>query len=320
MDQRLMPLLPYDDGPWLASELDLRGIGKDARRRLLTTGAIVRSRKGVFVRPSGPPQRSAAELADGLLAAHVRLTQGKQDPAYLYSHTSAARLHRLIFLRDSPLIHVSCHSKPCARRLGSGVRAHFIPVPEPDRLALHGVPTTSLERTIIDCARILPAEDALVLADQALALGADRRIMIERLKGMVGHRGVVNARRVVELGDPRSESVAETRARLMFHQENLPRPVLQLKVMTALGRRFLDFAWPEEMLAVEFDGMVKYFGAKPTDKALYEERLRERQLMELGWRFVRLTWADLENPTEVRRRIKAALSGNGPFRTTVRSS
>ena len=131
--------------------------------------------------------------------------------------------------------------------------------------------------------------------------------MFERLKGMVGYRGVINARQVVELADPRSESVAESRARLLFHQENIPAPVPQWKVMTPLGQRYLDFAWPEEMVAAEFDGMVKYFGGKPTDRALYEERLRERHLMELGWRFVRLTWSDLDRPGEVRRRITAAL-------------
>lgn len=320
MDHHLTTLLPHDDGPWLASELDLRGIGTDARRRLLASGTIVRSRKGVFARPSGTRQRTATEHANHRLAAHVRLTQYKSDPAYLYSHTSAARLHGLVFLRDSPLIHVTCHSKPCAQRLGSGVRTHFIPVPELDRQTLHGIPVTSLERTIIDCARNLPTEDALVLADQALAFGADRRIMADRLKGMVGHRGVVNARRVVELADPRSESVAESRARLLFHQENIPLPVPQWQVMTPLGPRYLDFAWPEAMLAAETDGKVKYFGEKPTDQALYEERLRERHLMELGWRFVRLTWTDLDNPREVRQRIKTALSRAAPLHTTVRSS
>lgn len=317
MDHHLMTLLPRDDGPWLSSELDIRGVGKDARRRLLTTGAIVRSRKGVFVRPSATRQSSAAEHADGRLSAHVRLTQCKPDPAYLYSHTSAARLHGLAFLRDSPLIHVSCRTKPCAQRLGAGVRAHFIPVPEHDRVTLHGVPATSLERTVIDCARILPVEDALVLADQALALGADRRIMVGKLLGMAGYRGVVNARRVVELADSRSGSVAESRARLLFSRENIPTPVPQWEVMTPLGRRYLDFAWPEELLAVECDGEVKYFGDKPTDRALYEERLRERHLMELGWRFIRLTWSELEDPVDIRRRIKTALSAPSPHRRSA---
>ncbi|MEZ2372282.1 hypothetical protein [Arthrobacter sp. RCC_34] len=211
------------------------------------------------------------------------------------------------FLRDSSVIHVSCASNPCLRRLGAGVRTHVVRLPEEHIEDIAGIRCTTLERTIIDCARIMPLEDAIVLADQALGLGADRGLLLRMLDGMAGYRGVVNARRVVELSDPRSESVAESRARLLFHLENLPAPIPQWEVQTPLGRRFLDFAWPEELVAVEFDGEVKYFGSTPTDRALYEERLRERHLMELGWRFVRLTWTDLERSGEVRRRITSAL-------------
>ena len=247
------------------------------------------------------------DLADQTLQAHVHRTSAAAGVAYVYSHTSAARLRGLTFLRDSSVIHVSCASNPCSGRLGAGVRAHIIRLPEDHVQDLGGVRSTTLERTVVDCARIMPLEDALVLADQALARGADRALMLRMMESMAGHRGVVNARRVVELADPRSESVAESRSRLLFHLENLPAPVPQYEVMTPLGRRFLDFAWPEEMLAVEFDGEVKYFGGKPTERALYEERLRERHLMELGWRFVRLSWTDLDRPGDIRRRITAAL-------------
>jgi len=307
MDTRVSVSLPEGSGPWLASELDRHGLGGDARRRLLADRELVRVRRGVYVGAershSSTPETRAAEH----LAAHLRITRSRHDPAYMYSHTSAARLWELHLLRDSALIHVSCDSKPCARRLGPGVRAHFIPVPGDQQTILNGVRVTTLERTVIDCARIMPVEDSLVLADQALARGADRAHMARILAALSGHRGVINSRLVVAFADPRSESVAETRARLLFHLENIPAPVPQWKVMTPLGQRYLDFAWPEEMVAAEFDGMVKYFGDKPTDRALYEERLRERHLMELGWRFVRLTWSDLDRPGEVRRRITAAL-------------
>ncbi|MFJ3958924.1 hypothetical protein [Arthrobacter sp. NPDC090010] len=307
MNRTPAALLPDGQGPWLTSELDLLGIGKDARRRLLANNDIVRPRIGVFAPAEEQRRLTLSERADRRLAAHLRLTQNKEDPAYIYSHTSAARLRGLSFWRDSPLIHVSCRSKPCARRLGSDIRTHFIPVPGTDWDIVNGVPVTTLERTIIDCARIMPVEDALILADQALALGADRRRMHRMLERLTGHRGVVNARMVVDFADQRSQSVAESRSRLLFHLESLTAPVPQMAVMTPLGWRYLDFAWPDSMLAVEFDGEVKYFGEKPTERALYEERLRERHLMELGWRFVRLSWADLDDPGGVRRRIKAAL-------------
>ncbi|WFR84747.1 type IV toxin-antitoxin system AbiEi family antitoxin domain-containing protein [Arthrobacter sp. Y-9] len=304
--------LPSDQEHWTTAELEHLGIGRSARRRLLTTGDIVRLRPGLFARRRAAPAPGMRDLADQTLHAHVHRSAARPDAAYVYSHTSAARLRGLRFLRDSSTIHVSCTSNPCTRRLGAGVRTHIVHLPEDHVENIAGIRCTTLERTIIDCARIMPLEDAVILADQALGLGADLALLLRMLEGMTGYRGVVNARRVVELADPRSESVAESRARLLFHLEGLPNPIPQWEVQTPIGRRFLDFAWPEKMLAAEFDGEVKYFGSTPTDRALYEERLRERHLMELGWRFVRLTWSDLERPGEVRRRITSALRGPAP--------
>jgi len=306
------PWLPPDQEHWTTAELEYLGIGRTARRRLITTGDFARLRPSLFARRRTASSPGLCEMADQTLRAHAHRSATRPDAAYVYSHTSAARLRGLKFLRDSSVIHVSCASNPCPRRLGAGVRTHIVRLPEKHIEEIAGIRCTTLERTIIDCARIMPLEDTVVLADQALSLGADRGLLLRMLDEMAGYRGVVNVRRVVELADPRSESVAESRARLLFHQENIPQPVPQWRVMTPLGPRYLDFAWPEAMPAAEFDGKVKYFGEKPTDQALYEERLRERHLMELGWRFVRLTWTDLERPGEVRRRITSALRGSAP--------
>ncbi|HEY8295717.1 MAG TPA: hypothetical protein VIG41_10290, partial [Micrococcaceae bacterium] len=72
-----------------------------------------------------------------------------------------------------------------------------------------------------------------------------------------------------------------------------------------------DFAWPDLMLILEFDGKGKYFDYRPTGEALYEERRRERILMEQGWRFLRIEWADLDRPDELRRRLQAAMLAGG---------
>ncbi len=142
--------------------------------------------------------------------------------------------------------------------------------------------------------------------DQALRLGADRAVLEGYVKRMTGHRGVVNLRRALELGDPRSESMGETRTRFLLWFENIAMPVSQFPVMTDRGLRRLDFAWPDLKVALEFDGRVKYFGSVPTDEAVFDERVRERRLMEMGWIFVRLDWKDLEDPAGMKRRIHAA--------------
>ncbi|MGO4455516.1 hypothetical protein [Arthrobacter sp. RAF14] len=165
---------------------------------------------------------------------------------------------------------------------------------------------TTLERTAVDCCRILDLEGSLVVMDQVLRLGADRAVLEDYERNMTGHRGVVNLRRALELGDPLSESMGETRTRFLLWSENVSMPVSQFAVMTDRGLRRLDFAWPDLKVALEFDGRVKYFGNVPTDEAILDERIRERRLMEQGWIFVRLDWKDLDDPVEVKRRIHSA--------------
>ena len=87
----------------------------------------------------------------------------------------------------------------------------------------------------------------------------------------------------------------------------LPMPEQQVRVRTRHGDHRLDFAWRELLVALEFDGRIKYFAYAPTNEVLFEERRREKALMEDGWQFVRIEWADLFREAELRRRIATAL-------------
>ena len=61
----------------------------------------------------------------------------------------------------------------------------------------------------------------------------------------------------------------------------------------------------EGLVVVEFDGLVKYAGQEGR-AALAAEKARESAIVDLGYEVVRLVWADLANPAEVARRIRAA--------------
>jgi very-short-patch-repair endonuclease len=84
-------------------------------------------------------------------------------------------------------------------------------------------------------------------------------------------------------------------------------PEPQFRVKTRVGSHRLDFAWEEEKLALEFDGKTKYFDYKPTDEVIFEERRREKALMEDGWRFIRIEWKDLFQEGTFKERILRAL-------------
>ena len=68
---------------------------------------------------------------------------------------------------------------------------------------------------------------------------------------------------------------------------------------------------------LEFDGQVKYsrsadqpdpFGHRRSpQQVLWAEKQREDRLRELGYEVVRVTWADLDDPVALARRIRAAI-------------
>ncbi|MGY1913860.1 hypothetical protein [Blastococcus sp. SYSU DS0973] len=68
-------------------------------------------------------------------------------------------------------------------------------------------------------------------------------------------RGSRQAREVAALADGLAESPLETRLRLLLHRAGLPAPVAQYGIRQQ--KRFVarvDFGYPEQRLAVEYDG------------------------------------------------------------------
>jgi very-short-patch-repair endonuclease len=100
----------------------------------------------------------------------------------------------------------------------------------------------------------------------------------------------VTVRRVLAVADTRSESVLESRSRVLWLAAALPAPVQQA-VIRCDGRFVarVDFLWQEARLIVEVDGMGKY--ADPA--ALRDEKRRQNELVALGYKVLRFTWADI---------------------------
>ena len=298
--------LDPDEVLWTSAELDLLGIRHAERSRLVESGVLVRIQRGAYARRDHAVDLPKSGRAELRLRAHQKVHARRRNRAFVYSHTSAARLHGCQLWHADEQVHVTCRTRTSTLRLGPSTVTHHLPVLPDETCSFGAGEATSLERTVVDCCRILDLEACVVVMDQALRIGADRAVLEGYVKRMTGHRGVVNLRQALELGDPRSESMGESRTRFLLWSENISMPVSQFPVMTDRGLRRLDFAWPDVKVALEFDGRVKYFGSVPTAEAVFDERVRERRLMELGWIFVRLDWRDLEDPAGVKQRIHAA--------------
>ena len=116
----------------------------------------------------------------------------------------------------------------------------------------------------------------------------------------------------MRFADGRSESVGESRSRVLLHHLDLAPSTLQWDVVASggvfVGRT--DFAWETERVVGEFDGRVKYGrllgpGQDPGD-VVFEEKRREDVIRDEDWGVVRWVWSEL-TPMVLGPRVHRAL-------------
>jgi hypothetical protein len=282
------------------------GWSDDELQRQQQLGELVRLRPGAYV--------GAAAVLDAEMRHRRLITAtlaGLRRPAVV-SHQSAAVLHGLP-LWGVPLdrVHVT-RRPPASSDVGRFLRCHVARLPGDDVVEVDGIAVTGIVRTLLDLARGLPFEPAVALLDAALFRKAvDPAVLTEGLAGSERMPGARAAARAVRFADGRSESVGESRSRVLLHRLGLSASTLQLEVRAGdvlVGRA--DFGWEAERLLGEFDGRVKYGrmlrpGQSPGD-AVFEEKRREDALRDEDWGVVRWTWADL-TPQVLGPRVRRAL-------------
>ena len=136
--------------------------------------------------------------------------------------------------------------------------------------------------------------------------------------------GVRRARRVVGFLDWRSESAGESVSRVRMLEDRvrmledgLPIPDLQREIFGPDGRLLarVDFLWDEQHTIGEFDGKIKYGRllqpGQSIEKVVFEEKVREDALRDLGWQVVRWLWRDLYRPGVLRDRVLRAFARSG---------
>jgi very-short-patch-repair endonuclease len=271
-------------------------------------GILLRLRRGVYVRRTYWNTLKPWDQDRLLVIAHYESTGGSAR----YSHVSAAMLHGCDVWDTGSMVHVTTHYSNSRTSAGKDVRTHRLPLPENDLASLwtpdgRGILTTTIERTVLDCARILPRDKAAVIGDHALRKGASIDTMRRLLEDSTVKRGHRRASDLLNVLDGRSESAGETRTRLLLSSFGLNAFTPQVEILTTEGLFRADFADTKARTIIEFDGTAKYIDYKPTERVLVAERLRETALVETGWRVFRLRWKHLDRPEELRQRLTAFL-------------
>lgn len=162
---------------------------------------------------------------------------------------------------------------------------------------IDGRPATTAAWTAIEVARSLPRRRALATLDAALrSESCDLRALQSAATAQPGRRGIVKVRRLLALADGKAESPMESEARLVMIDGGLPTPVLQHEVIDARGRlRRLDFAWPEQLVAAEYDSDEWHAGKD----ALRRDREKLAALQDLGWTVVPIVANDVRRRPQV---------------------
>lgn len=127
----------------------------------------------------------------------------------------------------------------------------------------------------------------------------------------VGARGVTTARAALELAMELTEAIPETDLRLLLVRAGLKCPVVSFAIRDRTGRVvfWLDLAYPEAKLAIEYDGAI-HVGDR---SRMERDQQRRRALEDLGWRIITVTARDMaQDPLGVIRSVSAALAERTP--------
>ena len=294
--------------PLLRPQLIAQGWSDGELRRRRRSGELVSLCRGAYL------VAGDARLSDDV-ATHALLVESAGPLVAadaVLSHVSAAVLHRLP-IWNVPLdrVHRTRARRTGARRTGS-TALHAAPLTAGEITEVDGRPVTTLARTLVDLARTLGFEEAVVLVDAALHRHlVSVEALDEALARAAGWPGCPNARRVVAFADRGAMSVGESRSRVAMARFGLPAPVLQWEVTSEVGRLGkVDFAWPEHRVVGEFDGQVKYGKylrpGQDAGEAVFAEKQREDRIRDEGLRVVRWVWAELRLFAAVADRIRRA--------------
>lgn len=246
----------------------------------LDQGSWVIVRRGVYGLAGVRPSSEQAVLAVILAAGSVVWASGR----------TAARLWGLSV---PPPSCIDLLTLPSQRVRFEGVAQHrslYLPTADLTRSGL--IPVTSVARTLVDCVPYLPGKRLGWAVDEACR---QRQLTIAELTACVGRLDRGGRRRIAPLRPVLADRLpgygaAESRRELevvgILVRGGLPVPEQQHEVVVGGRSRYLDYAYLDELVGLEFDGFAEHGLIRST---FDDDRLRGNDLAVAGWLMLHFT-------------------------------
>lgn len=176
-----------------------------------------------------------------------------------------------------------------------------------------GLPVTSIARTLCDARVHHNVREVARMTNVALGRGlltvAELHAFRERV-GRHGRTGVVAVDEVLTLlGDEVDKTQSPMEAVLLgvIRRHGLVEPVAQFPVRVGGHQYYLDLAYPQRRVCIEYDGYLEHIDATQFAR----DRQRQNALLLAGWRVLRFSKVDLRAREyavvdEIRRALDAA--------------
>jgi Protein of unknown function (DUF559)/Transcriptional regulator, AbiEi antitoxin len=255
------------------AQLEALGLGARGAQHRASRGHLHRIHRGVYA--VGHPLLTA----DGVRMAAV-LACG---PGAVCSHRSAAAAWGL---RPTSRTRVEVTTTRRGRTSRPGIELRHVAHLSGDDVArLRSIPVTSVARTLVDLAAVLPSDALERAVHQADVLRLlDVRAVLRVAQGRPGADAVRAVLADPSAGDTRS--ALEERFLALCRRAGVPLPRLNAHVALADRLVEVDALWPSERLVVELDGAAVH----QTARAFHQDRRRDAALTARGYAVVRLTW------------------------------
>lgn len=234
-------------------------------------------------------------------------------PKAVLSHRSAAALWGI---RDDDRASIDVTAPNRRGRIPEDIDAHRDHcLLGADRTTLDGIPCTSLARTLLDLAAVVPVWELRKALSEAEVL---RLLDHTSFRGLIrrsrGRRGVARLRMLLDEIHPDTKRTRSELERLflrMCTRAGLPRPEVNVSLDVGNGSLKPDFLWRSAGLIVEADSRRFH----DTHSAFQHDRRREQRLQLAGWRVSRCTWEQVERePRRLAETIRALLTQPNPRR------